>query len=268
MADRIWYVYGVTSGDATLVAPPPGIDDAPIDLERMGELAALVSALPASTYDAGALEERVADLDWLGPRAIAHDRVLSWASDRGAIVPFPMLTLFSDGAAVRGMLGERRETLLSGLRRAGAGREYALRVYRVDAELLRHLPELSPRLQELERAASAASPGQRYLLERKLEAERKAELRLVSQRVAGETYEALAACAEDAARSPIPQTPTDAASGIMILDAAFLVAPTRFDSFQQRLSDIVAQRDSQGFRFDFTGPWPPYHFVGEPGRER
>jgi len=26
---------------------------------------------------------------------------------------------------------------------------------------------------------------------------------------------------------------------------------------------MVTKHESSGFKFDFTGPWPPYHFVGE-----
>jgi hypothetical protein len=26
---------------------------------------------------------------------------------------------------------------------------------------------------------------------------------------------------------------------------------------------MVNKYEPSGFKFDFTGPWPPYHFVGE-----
>jgi hypothetical protein len=50
----------------------------------------------------------------------------------------------------------------------------------------------------------------------------------------------------------------------MVLNAAFLVAPDALPDFQRTLTAIVEARDGQGFRFDFTGPWPAYHFVSEP----
>ena len=84
-----------------------------------------------------------------------------------------MFSLFS-GARRRARDARDRAAQLDGdARRVGAGREYALRVYRVDAELLAAMPSLSPRLAELAGSAAAASPGQRYLLERKLEARRR-----------------------------------------------------------------------------------------------
>ena len=56
-------------------------------------------------------------------------------------------------------------------------------MYRVDAELLPEVSAFSERVRELESQAAAASPGQRYLLERKLEGERKTEVQAVSQRI-------------------------------------------------------------------------------------
>ena len=172
----------------------------------------------------------------MSPRALAHDRVLTWASDHGAVVPLPMFSVFSGADAVRDMLRERATQLASLLAHVGAGREYALRVYRVDADLAAALPALSPRIRELTDSAAAASPGQRYLIERKLAAEQRSELRVVSQALADRVVSSLASHAVDVVRSPIPRfstaEPADAPTpGTMVLNAAFLVAPDRLNDF-------------------------------------
>jgi predicted nucleic acid-binding protein len=136
-------------------------------------------------------------------------------------------------------------------------------VYRVDSELAAELTTLSPHIAELQHAAEQATPGQRYLLERKLDAERKLELQRIAQQIASDVQAALARHAVAAARSPIPRGTAADAPGTMILNAAFLVAPDRFPEYQRALSEIVAAHNAHGFRFDFTGPWPAYHFVGE-----
>lgn len=265
MSPALWYVYGVASASANLSGAPAGIEDAPVSLERSGDgaIAALVSVLGADDYAPSVLEARAADVEWLSPRAVAHDRVLSWASDRAAVVPLPMFTLFSGADAVRGMLADRAAAIVSSLTRIGAHREYALRVYRVDAEVLRNMAALSPRLRELEEAAAAVPPGQGYLLQRKLDAERKAELRAVTQRVVAEIFDALGAHAVERVRSPIPQVPPDAGRGVQVLNAAFLVSRDQYDVFQARLGALVSEHLPHGFRFDFTGPWPAYHFVND-----
>src|SRR6476469_5411126 len=134
--DSIWYVYGIVPAEFSAGALPEGLDDAGVAVERRGDLAALVSVLDGASYAPKRVEESSGDVEWLSPRATAHDRVLTWASDRGAVVPLPMFSLFSGRDAVRTMLDDRSAQLSSALERVKRGREYALRVYRVDAELL------------------------------------------------------------------------------------------------------------------------------------
>ncbi|HEV8216401.1 MAG TPA: GvpL/GvpF family gas vesicle protein [Gemmatimonadaceae bacterium] len=262
--ESIWYVYGIVPGSAEFTngALPDGLDDAGVSVERRGDLAALVSVLDGASYAPTRVEQSSGDVEWLSPRATAHDRVLSWASDRGAVVPLPMFSLFSGRDAVRAMLDDRSAQLSSALERVKRGREYALRVYRIDAELLEVIPEMSPRLRELAAQAASASPGQRYLLERKLDGEKRAELRSVTQQFVDDIVEQLGRNAAETVRSPIPRaadrTP---ATGTMVLNAAFLVAPSALEAFQRTLTSIVERHDQRGFRFDFTGPWPPYHFA-------
>jgi len=259
----IWYVYGVVPESAPMTSAPDGIDDARVTVERHAGVAALVSVLDEHHYAPTAIETNSGDVAWLSPRAVAHDRVLTWASDHGAVVPLPMFSLFSGGDAVQRMLSQRSTQLRAALDRVARGREYALRVYRVDAELLSAVASLSPRLAEMASAASAAAPGQRYLLERKLEGERKTEMRSVTRRIVDEIAGSLSPHAVGVVRSPIPKAPdADAATrGTMVLNAAFLVAPTSLEEFQRTLTSLVDRHGSHGLRFDFTGPWPPYHFV-------
>jgi hypothetical protein len=259
---EFWYVYGVAPATADLARAPEGLEDARIEGLVDGGLAAVASRLDGERYAPSEIERGTEDVEWLAPRAVAHDRVLTWMSDHGPVVPLPIFSLFSGEQAVRQMLDERRAELESALLHVARGREYALRVYRLDSELAAIASELSPRLAELQHSAAAASPGQRYLLERKLDTERKNELQGIGGKIAREILDVLAAFAIDTAQTPVASRTTRTPSeGVLILDVAFLVAADRFESFQRALTDEVARHSGRGFRFDFTGPWPPYHFV-------
>ena len=203
--DSIWYVYGIVPGEfaSASLTLPEGLDDTHVAIERRGELAALVSVLDGAAYAPNRVEESSGEVDWLSPRAMAHDRVLTWASDRGAGVPLPMFSLLSGRDAVCAMLDERTAQLSSALAKVRQGREYSLRVYRVDAELLDVIPEMSPRLRELAAQAESASPGQRYLLERKLDGEKRGEVRTVTQELVDGIVEQLGRSALESVRSPM-----------------------------------------------------------------
>jgi hypothetical protein len=265
MTDAIYYVYGVTPPELDLTLAPDGLDGAALGLETEGALGALVSRLDPSAYDPAVVEAQTSDVEWLGPRAVVHDRVLTWASDQGPVAPFPMFSaMFRDVAGVHAMLRRRAAELRDALAIAAQGREYGLRVYRDDAILLGAVTALVPRLAELEREAAAAAPGQRYLLERKLEGERKTESRRLGDDVARETYDTLATHSVAARRIPMPR---DAAErrATLALNAVFLVAPESYTRFRSTLGQLAARFEPSGFRFEFTGPWPAYHFMEEVG---
>jgi gas vesicle protein GvpL/GvpF len=266
----VWYVYGVVPANLSPAAAPTGLDDADVRVHHgdNGGPAALVSLLDADQYAPASLEATSGEVEWLSPRAVAHDRVLTWASDKGAVVPLPMFSLFTSGDAVRTMLRDRSAELSLALDRLARGREYALRVYRVDSELLSAMTSLSPRLAEIAASAAAASPGQRYLLERKLETEQKVEMRGVTQALVDDIVRALTPHTLAEVRSPIPRVSDadQAARGVLVLNAAFFVAPESLEAFQKTLTHLVERHGASGLRFDFTGPWPPYHFASEAGR--
>ena len=265
----VWYVYGVVPADVAIAHPPTGLDDASVECICSGSLAALASRLDAIRYTTDAVERGTADMEWLAPRAMAHDRVLTWASDCAPVVPLPMFSLFTSDEAVQRMLREQTVRLHVALERASEGREYALRVYRLDEELRAVAAELSARLAELEQAAASATPGQRYLLERKLDSERKAELHAIGARVASQVLEALGHLAMEVVAAPlVARAGTTQRESPLILDAAFLISAEQLEDFRRELTALVARHASRGFRFDFTGPWPPYHFVQAPFQQR
>jgi Gas vesicle synthesis protein GvpL/GvpF len=259
--DRVLYAYAVTPATLDAASPPSGIDDTPVRLVVEGEVAALVSSVEREAYTPERVELLTEEVGWVAPRASAHDAVVTWAGDRGPVLPLPIFTLFRDESGVRQMLRARAAELRSTLARVGAGEEYGLRIFRLDEVLAKHAGTLSPAVEELERQAREANPGQRYLLERKLETERRSELRRIAADVARQSYDTLAPLALEAVREPLPAKGREDAPGIAVLNAFFLVRRGGLTPFQEALTAIVRAHEVHGFRFDFTGPWPPYHFV-------
>jgi Gas vesicle synthesis protein GvpL/GvpF len=172
--------------------------------------------------------------------------------------------MFRDAAGVQKMLRDREAELRGALEVAARGREYGVRLYRDERALLEAVSSLSPRIAELEQAAAAASPGQRYLLERKLENERKAEARRVGDDTARESYDTLARHAVAARRTPTPRDAERHAA--LLLNAVFLVAPESYTAFRAALGGLTTRFEPAGFRFEFSGPWPAYHFMEDASR--
>lgn len=227
-----------------------------------GPVAVLVSSLDAAVYASDTMETRAADVEWVGPRAVVHDAVLSWASESGGVVPFPMFTLFASRDSLRAMMHERERSLDRLLERVAPSQEWTVRLFRVDDRAVAALNRTSPALADIAQRAQDAPPGQRYLLERKADELKGAELRRVSGETAREAFDVLSALGERSVRDALPATPSGARpAGVAVLDASFLVRRDRIDAFRTAAADLARTIEPRGFRVELSGPWPPYHFV-------
>ena len=263
MTARLCYIYGVVASKPDIAAAPKGIDDGKVTLIPGSDLYALATAVGAGDYAPHKVEALTADVNWVSERAVAHDRVLTWASDVGAVIPFPMWTLFRDAKKVKAMLAERADELRETFARLTDGKEFIVRVYVQPGVLKERLAEGSDELAALEAEAASASPGQRYLLQRKMDNLRRDAGRDVTARVAAEIFDALRAASMETVREQPVNSGGPREQGRAILNGSFLVAAPRVLDFQLALTQMVTRHEPSGFKFDFTGPWPPYHFVGE-----
>jgi len=263
MIERLCYVYGVVGSSVETATAPTGIDGGPVSLISSGDVSALATSVSAEDYAPDRVESLTADVDWVSERATAHDRVLTWASDYGAVIPLPMWTLFRNAKAVKAMLSKRMAELQQTFARIEDGREFIVRVYVQPGVLKDRLGEHSSELTALEAEAAKATPGQKYLLERKIENLRRDAGRDVAVKVASEIHDALRPASMDTIREQPVNSGAPREQGRAVLNASFLVAPKRVVEFQRALTAMVNKFEPSGFKFDFTGPWPPYHFVGE-----
>jgi len=259
--NTVVYAYGVVPAGFDVARAPAGIDDATVILLGAGRFAALASRLPADAYDASRVERSSGEVAWLSPRAQAHDRVLTWAQDRGGVVPMPMFSLWRSERALTASLDQRAAELDRVFARVAGADEFGLRVHRRDAEMVAHAHELDPAVAELRRAAAAASPGQRYLLERKLADQSKAAARAASQRIAREVFDGLRGIAREALARPLTPTQATPPDATLVLNGAFLVDRVRGDEFRAAVAARMRECEPLGLVFDFTGPWPPYNFA-------
>lgn len=258
----LYYVYGIVPPATDAAGAPAGIEGAAVSAVGTQSLAALVSELDAEAYSPELIEERVGDVEWLAPRAEAHDAVVSWAGHPGPVVPLHMWAMFSGRDGVIEMLESRASELVPLLDRLRGADEYGLRVYADPAALEKIAAGSDPSVAELERTAASAGPGQRYLIERKLEGARRDAARSLASSRADAIHATLAAQSVAAARDAIP---TAASDGSAVLSAAFLVKRDALDPFRAVLTALVRETEPEGFRFAFTGPWPPYHFAAGSG---
>jgi hypothetical protein len=239
----------------------PGVKGAPAGLAGTGAVRLLeagrgrwlvVADAPLAVYSADAVNARLADLGWVGERAMEHEEVIEHFAARGTVVPMKLFTLFSSDARAVADVKARRD--LPRLLAALEGREeYGLRVS-VDPVSLRKAAAGRAK------APAGLSEGTGFLVRRQKEQRSVQDARAEARRGAELVFEALAPLAADSRRRP----PADVEGATLLLDAAFLVERRRAREFAATAREQAERADAGALRVVLTGPWPPYNFLSPP----
>lgn len=259
------YVYCV--GEREALAPlfdaalPEAIeDDYKLEAVEAAGLAAIVSAVPLDTYGEGALAERLSDATWTATRALRHERVAEHFARSTAVVPLRFGAIYLRRDGVERMLESRAAQFRAVLARLEGREEWGLNVYVERARLREEVTGLSARLREMVERADAATPGQAYLLRKKIEGLRDEEARVETRRVAREVEETLGAACDGVARLRVLKDEATE-QGELAARLAFLVPRAGFDAFRAAAERLADRYTALGFRFELTGPWPAYNFA-------
>jgi len=246
---QLVYVYAIAAPrpDITL----SGIGGQAVRWIREGDVQAAVSGVPADEFGEEPLNAGLTDMQWLGPRAIAHQDVnqqLHEAAD--ALIPLSFGTVFRDDERVRAMLRAQASSLIERLARVRGCSEWVVAVHRV-AE-----PDTAgvERVRQLADEIAGAAPGRAHLLRKRLaEVEREAA-RQVEQEAVEHVLATLRPVAVDVFIEPLPTDTVERP----LLRASVLVAR----SDEGRFVGAVESLHTRWYQVLLTGPWPAYRFAG------
>jgi hypothetical protein len=262
-----FYVYCVGEGDTLaplLEGDLPAPIETPSSLEmiRGDGLAAITSAVPISDYGEQELQARLTDATWTAVRAMRHEGVVEYFARRAGVVPLRFGTIYLRRESVQKMLAERDAQFRRIIERLRGREEWGVNVYTDRAKLKAGIDGASPVLREMTERAATVTPGQAYLLRKKIETMRGDEARVAIKRVAVEVENELASVSEGAARLRVLK---DEASehGDLTVKLAFLVRCDLFDKFRAAAERLAEAHAPLGFRLELTGPWPAYNFANE-----
>src|SRR5262249_8553183 len=113
---------------------------------------------------------------------------------------------------------------------------------------------------ELVKQAEAASPGQSYLMQKKIEALRVDEARVAVKDIIEQIEKTLAAHAEDTKRLRILKVESTE-HGERQGKCPFVVKRSEFAECRSEAERVAEENLSAGVRLELTGPWPAYNFT-------
>jgi gas vesicle protein GvpL/GvpF len=253
------YLYAVAKASAEpaiAAASLRGIEAGSVEVIAEGHLLGVTSAVPASEYEEEPLNERLQDLEWLAPRAAAHQEVNGKLLELAdAVIPLAFGAIYRDAEGVRVLLRDRADDFVDRLRAVEGRAEWIVSVER-DATSA----PTGGAVRALDAEIAAAPPGRAFLLGKRRDEVIREERRMRDAALAEEIWATIEAIAERVYREPLIEDPTAAA-------VARFSALVRRDR-EIELGDVVrrlgAAGVSEGYRVRLSGPWPAYRFGGLP----
>lgn len=261
--ETLIYLYGIVSAEAPDADLLEGLDGSAVRVLRVGRIGAVISDVPSAAYADDSLNARLDDLAWVGARGMEHERVLDWYAERGAVLPLSLFSIHSDEERVRRRLATDEAEYERSLNRLLGRKEWGIKLWRNEAGVIEGIDRMSASLQALNAEIESAPPGRKFLLERRRGSMRTEEVRTLSGRIAHDLFSALREVADGAVSMRLPAGMTGT-ERTLLLHAAYLVADTDFPVFQTAVTEEAGKLAGSGFELEFTGPWPPYNFTGDP----
>ena len=234
-----------------------GIDDQPVSLLAEGEVAAALSAVPAEQFEEEPLNRLVGDMEWLAPRATAHQAVNGALMElTDALLPLSFGAVYRDSSSVARTLRERQDELRARLAAVRGCSEWVATLQRDEARALDAAEIDDPELARLQAEIAAAPPGRAFLLRRRVEDVRRAALARMDQSAAQAAIAGLAQLVERVYAEPILRNTPDAP----LARASLLVRRPNEAELVEQVADLARRWDERGYLLRLTGPWPPYRF--------
>lgn len=249
------YVYCVARGDGNRLLGPIGLDGRVVYTVGSGDICAVVHRCQPEPYQS---QDPQVVRGW----AVAHQNaVLAAGGAFGTVLPmaFDMIVRGAVGggaaAALRDWLNERRQRFDQLLDRLAGKAEYGVQVLWDRDLIAESLTQSDDELRRMQDEARGKPKGLAHLLGQKLAKAIRAAMEEQADLFAQDFYARIRRCVEDVRVDKLRK----AGGGKQMLLNLSCLMPEGSGELGRVLDDI---QQIEGISVRFTGPWPPYSFVG------
>lgn len=254
------YLYGfVRWTDAAEVPALPGVagEDQRVSCQRHREIAAVVSEVPLVEFTGPDAEAHLADINWVGPRAVHHEAILEEIMRRAPIFPARFGILFSSEARLLEVMARHHEEIVSFLDRIAGRDEWAVKAY---LDRNKATEAVAAEAIAADEAALPLSPGKRFLRRQRALSQTADKLTDLTEMARGRLRRELEADAVSLVERASSAAPVEGQRE-MVLNFAILVPHAEVPAALSAVEKMNAEWAPRGLTVACTGPMPPYSFT-------
>jgi len=250
------YLYCVADSEEQVSLGPVGIDCSNVYTIPYRDVCAVVHECPAEPYQSK-------DSEVVNSWVLVHQKVVDEAWERwGTVLPlgFDTIVMDKDGVGaeenVRNWLQNDYDNLKGKMEKVRGKAEYGVQIFWEPQVIARSLTKASPEISQLEEEMKSQSRGVAYLYKQKLENALKRELESKADQCFREFYQGIRRYVDSIV---VEKTKQGDQNTQMIMNLSCLLTRDKTAELGKELENI---NSIDGFSVRFTGPWPPYSFVG------
>jgi len=250
------YLYCVAEDGGRLSLGKIGIEGHEVYTIPYKDICAVVHSCPAQPYQS---DDQEMVKEWV----MTHHKVVDAAWERwGTVIPLSFDTIIkgeSEGSSERNAqdwLKQEYEGLKSKIEKVRGKAEYGVQVFWGPKVIAQNLTETSSEIRELDEEIRIKPKGLAYMYRQRLENLIKREMETKADECFKDFYRRIRKHADDIR---VEKTKKAEQGLQMIMNLSCLVYIDKYTELGEELGKINRMR---GFSVRFTGPWPPYSFVG------
>lgn len=253
------YVYGFVLSAAETAINGFGLDaNSPLHCIQEREITAVISTVDTSQFTGATGDKNLNDINWVGPRALAHQQVAEQLGHHSPVLPTRFGTMFSSCARLHSFLTKEYAAILQFLNQVDGKEEWALKGFCQRQTICKQLRDQA--LQAKQAEFAGLTPGLRYFKEKKLE--QAAEQEFTNWLAA--TIEAIAADLRPLCDAMV-ECGTQSAQladrkDDLVMNWSVLIDKNQLSEFKRQLDILNERFQVQGLSLESSGPWPPYSF--------
>ncbi len=250
------YVYCVADAAEKVSLGKFGIEGQEVYTIPYGDICAVVHDCPAQPYQS---DDQQVVKAWL----MTHQKVVDAVWERwGTVLPLSFDTIIREEAEksaeqnVEDWLKQEYERLESKIEEVRGKAEYGVQVFWDPKSAAKNLTQTSPEMRNLEEEIKTKPKGLAYMYRQKLGNLLRREIETKADECFKDFYSRIRKHADNIR---VEKTKTAGQGLQMIMNLSCLVDRDRYSELGEELDKISRMK---GFTVRFTGPWPPYSFVG------
>ena len=236
-----------------------GIDEeTAVFIEPVGPFSAVCSMVALDTFTGPPAEERMQDIAWITPRAVAHQKVIETLMAVTTVYPVGFATLFSSMERLHQTLVGNTRLIRDFLEQARDRREYSVKGFVDKSRVAAFLMETEFKAEK--EHLDTLSPGKKYLAQMRFR-------KKVDAGVEKWTKDRCQAFLDDLTENyprfssrRVYRETDDSKAEQMVFNLAFLIHHHHRQDFMKAVSRTEAAFLQKGISVKTSGPWPPYSF--------